>query len=61
MTCYWASPENYQHIAMQYSRLVSFSFNNPEEIAALEKAIGIAEQQGFSIEEYLKKLLKNIS
>lgn len=58
--CFWASPENYTHIAGIPERLVSIIFKG-KEIDLYTKINKEAICEGLSIQDYIKKVLKEKS
>lgn len=56
-TCYWAYPENYNHIAMEPVRRVDIVWTN-QETAVFDQAKANAEQNGLSIQDYIKGLIR---
>ena len=57
-TCYWASPENYTHIALKPEKRVDLIFgeNDKEIHGALDE---IAKENHSSIQESIKEILRN--
>jgi 5-methylcytosine-specific restriction endonuclease McrA len=56
-TCYWASPINYNHIAMRPIRRLDISFTD-EEISLYETIATLAQQHNLPLSEYVKQILK---
>ena len=56
-TCYWAYPEQYEHIAMSQERQVTVIFNS-NEIQLYERVVRISEASGDSIQTIIKETLK---
>ncbi|GAB4209384.1 MAG: hypothetical protein OHK0022_40360 [Roseiflexaceae bacterium] len=56
-TCYWAYPENYNHIAMQPIRRVDIIWSD-QETEIFDQAKANAEQSALSIQDYIKGLLR---
>lgn len=55
--CYWASPEDYKHVATMQHKIITLKLDTKEEIAMLDSAKGYAEEHGISLEEYIKQLI----
>jgi hypothetical protein len=58
-SCYWASPENYTHVATKHHKVVPLTLVLEEEIAVYNTIKGRAEEQGLSAGEYIKKLMSD--
>jgi len=56
-TCYWASPENYAHIALKEMRRVEIVWSGGE-VAWFDRVAKAARSKDLAIQEYLKQLLK---
>lgn len=56
-TCFWASPENYLHIAEVPSRRVELVWSGEDEIKAFEDLKSDAKKRGVSLAAYIKKRL----
>lgn len=56
LSCYWAYPENYSHIAMQQLRRVDLLWQG-EETAQYEKLKSGAAKAGMAIPEFVKEVL----
>ncbi len=57
LNCYWASPTNYNHIALTPSRRIELVWND-KEVSAFEFLEQEAAKQHIDIREYVKRLLK---
>ncbi len=57
LSCYWAYPENYSHIAMNEIRRVDLIWKN-DEIKIYNKIKQNAEKSGKEIQELIKKILE---
>jgi len=59
LTCYWANPLQYEHVALKQVRRtdILWEANELEVHAKVQKA---SEQQNMTIQDYIKSLLKNI-
>jgi len=55
--CYWANPENDQHIAMEQRRRIDITWVGPE-ITAYDILAKAAARGGISLPQYVKELLK---
>lgn len=51
-TCYWASPENYSHVAGRHEKQIDLVFQE-EEIAILNKMEESAKLEGLTLKDYL--------
>ncbi len=58
LTCYWATPENYEHIALRKTRRVAVVWGH-EEIQDYEQLKKEAEKATFSVSDYSKKFSTN--
>jgi len=56
--CYWASPENYKHIALREIRRLDIVWTE-EEIKTYEKLERLSKAQNVKIPEYVKKIIRN--
>ncbi|MBN1943357.1 MAG: HNH endonuclease [Phycisphaerae bacterium] len=56
--CYWASPEKYEHIAMEERRRVEIVWIGPEEVAEYERLRKRCEQTGVSLVVFIKNTMK---
>jgi hypothetical protein len=54
-TCYWASPEKYEHIAMEDIRRTDISWQGGE-VAVHDLLRKQAQNQGITVAELLKKM-----
>lgn len=57
-TCYWASPENYVHIALREVRRADILWNE-DEVRAYERLKKSARRNQFPIPEHVKKIIEN--
>lgn len=55
-TCLWAFPENYTHVAMEQSRRAEVVWRG-EEVEAHAKIMALAEKEGLSIPELIKRIV----
>lgn len=55
--CYWAYPENYEHIALRQIRRLDIVWSE-EEIAVFERLQQKAQQLGGEVPEYVKAVLR---
>lgn len=51
-TCYWAYPENYEHVAGRYEKRIDLIFQE-EELAILERIEESARLEGLTFKQYL--------
>jgi hypothetical protein len=56
LTCYWANPDNYAHIALREVRRADILWNE-DEVQAYEKLKQAAQTNQFPIPEYVKKII----
>jgi hypothetical protein len=56
-SCYWASPEEYTHIATTSFRRVDVTWSH-EEVTVFDRAVRRARQTGLSIAEFIKEIVK---
>ena len=56
--CYWASPENYTHIALVDVRRIDVLFAGSEEIDVYERLKEQAGKKGLAIPDYVKRILE---
>jgi 5-methylcytosine-specific restriction endonuclease McrA len=56
--CYWASPDNYQHIACREVRRMDILWEGLREIQVYEKIKTLAQKNGNQIPDYVKKLVR---
>ena len=56
-TCYWASPEEYKHIAMKQSRRIDLVWND-EETDSYDALHEIAVSQDQKMPDFVKDILK---
>jgi 5-methylcytosine-specific restriction endonuclease McrA len=57
LTCYWASPDNYNHIALQEVRRTDILWR-AEEVQAYERLKKSAKKNQATIPEYVKKIVE---
>ncbi|MFZ1007543.1 MAG: HNH endonuclease [Candidatus Sulfotelmatobacter sp.] len=56
-TCYWASPHDYQHIALVQIRRVDIGWEG-DEVEVYDKLRQKSKRQGVSVQELVKSILK---
>jgi len=56
MQCYWGSPENYNHIAMEQVRRLDLQWNG-DEIKYYDALKVIADQNKIELPEFIKKII----
>jgi hypothetical protein len=56
-TCYWASPEDYDHVAMRRMRRLDVVWEG-KEVADFEAVAGAAEAREQAIPEFVKRVLR---
>jgi len=59
LKCYWAYPENYEHIAMKEIRRADILWQNAE-VLEYQKFKSITEKENTNIPKYIKQLIKEI-
>lgn len=57
LSCYWAYPENYAHVAMRQVRRVDLIWQN-KEVAQYERLKSDAKVSGQTIPEFIKKIIE---
>lgn len=57
--CYWASPENYTHVAMQPERRVDITWQG-DEVRSYEKLKRASKQDKTSISDYIKNVIRGM-
>lgn len=57
-SCYWASPEDYSHVAMNQIRRLDITWQN-EEVQEYDELKKESSNMGESLPEYVKDILKN--
>jgi len=57
--CYWASPENYSHVAMQQERRVEITWQG-NQVREYEKLKRDAKKQKSNVPDYIKSLLRGM-
>ncbi len=58
MSCYWAFPEGYSHVAMNPVRQLNITWSGEEEVNAYEELKSKAEAEGLDIKTLLSRLLR---
>jgi hypothetical protein len=58
-TCYWAYPENYQHVAMKQIRRVDIVWQG-ETVEDYEQLKELAKESKVELPEFVKKALRNL-
>jgi len=58
--CYWASPENYQHIAMEERRRVEIIWIGQEEVSDYERLLKKCKRAAISLSEFIKAAIKRL-
>lgn len=56
-TCFWAFPENYEHVAGTPSRRIDMTWDGDEEVLVYTKLHQAASNAGITLAEYIKQLL----
>lgn len=59
LSCYWASPEQYTHIAMVEERCVALSWDETD-VNLFEQIANKAKEQGISVQAYIKEQLTSL-
>lgn len=59
ISCYWAYPENYTHVAMQAVRRVDLMWQG-EEVAQYEKLKTTASKTGKNIPQFVKEIIQKV-
>jgi hypothetical protein len=57
-TCYWASPKNYQHMALLQIRRIDLGWMG-EEVKIYDRLREASKKQGLPIQDLLKRILKD--
>lgn len=57
-TCYWANPQQYQHIAMLALRRLDITWSGENETDDYDRLQALADQNQQSLAEYIKALLR---
>lgn len=52
-TCYWAYPENYEHVAGRYEKRIDLVFQDEKELIMLERIEQAAKAEGLTFKQYL--------
>ena len=60
LSCLWASPESYSHVALEERRRLSLSWTG-SEVAAFDRLKARAEERGDTVEELAKDVLDEIT
>lgn len=55
--CFWAFPENYEHVAMTYKKYLQIEWSH-QEFDELERVTQAAEKQGVTVQELIKSIIK---
>lgn len=58
-TCYWASPENYSHVAMRPERRADVVWSG-DETAAFDRLNSVAESKGMSVVALIKEAVDRL-
>ena len=58
--CYWASPECYEHIAMEERRRAEIVWIGQEDISEYERLLKKCKQAGVSLADFVKATLRRI-
>lgn len=58
-TCFWAFPENYNHVALEQERRVSLSWRG-DEVTIFDGISKKAEHQNMKMQDYIKNILKDV-
>lgn len=56
-TCYWAYPENYQHVGMRQVRQIQLTWQDGDEAAAFDRVKARLAAEGRTVEEVANELL----
>lgn len=56
-SCYWGSPEEYTHIAMEQRRRATINWTGDDEVAQYDALSAEAHNLGQEMDEYLKNLI----
>ena len=56
-TCYWTSPDEYKHIALEEARRLDILWTEEKEIAVYEKIKNKAKKDKTPMPEYMKKII----
>jgi len=59
LTCYWANPQDYNHIALRQMRRVDLTWD-AGEIDDYEQLKKNAQEHGLSLIDFIKKFLKTL-
>jgi hypothetical protein len=57
-TCFWASPEKYEHVAMKKERRVEIVWRGEDEVREYESLKSAADDADETISEYGKRRIK---
>ncbi|SRR5581483_4458979 len=58
-TCYWASPENYVHVALRPERRVDLTWQEGE-VRSYDRLKRTAQKNNRTLQDYLKELLRDL-
>lgn len=58
-TCYWASPENYDHAAMRFLRRLDIVWEG-KEVSDFQALADAAEKKAEAIPEFVKRVLRSV-
>lgn len=61
MQCYWGSPENYNHIALESIRRLDVQWSGDEEVSHYDEIKLMAYERGLELHEFVKKMFKDKS
>ena len=56
-SCYWASPESYSHVALEAARRIDIAWKG-DEVDEFDRTSQIAEQEGVTTPEYVKRIIR---
>lgn len=59
-SCFWASPENYSHIAGEQVRRIDIEWRGSDEVKAFDKLRVRAEREDVTVAAFLKRLVKEL-
>lgn len=58
-SCYWASPSNYKHVALEALRRVDLTWSG-DEVTVYDHLLRLAKTSGLPLSEYLKQQLRGL-
>lgn len=58
--CYWASPQDYEHVAMTNARRVEVVWSGEAGVADYERASAMADAEGMTMQDFIKRVLKRL-